>query len=133
MTFFAICAHIILNLWIGWTVLSFFPGERNWAESLFASVLLGIYFETLLIAYMLFIGLSIKTSIILTIIGFLLLRFFAWFKGITNFAKFNLICPKWYEWLLFLTVGEKILFGIWCDDGFSNVRDNKRPPHFSHH
>jgi len=113
ITFFVICAHLLLNVWIGWVFLTFFPDNRNWAESLVASLLLGIYLETLLIASMLFIGVSIKISVILMTGGILLLTFVAWLKGNITMPKFSLGKLKWYEWILLFSIVEKIMFGLW--------------------
>jgi hypothetical protein len=112
-TFFAISGHIILNLWIGWTILSFFSNNRSWAESLAASLLCGIYLETILIASMHFIGIPIKISIMILSAGILVLTIITWRRGNITIQKLEIAKPKWYEWILFVSIGEKIIFVMW--------------------
>ncbi len=113
ITLLAISGHLLLNLWTGWTFLSFFPGNRSWAESLAASLLCGIYLETLFIASMHFIGVPIKVSIFILSAGILVLMIISWRRGNINIQKFSIGKPKWYEWILLLSIGEKIIFIVW--------------------
>jgi hypothetical protein len=113
ITFCAISGHLILNLLIGWTALSFFSNNRIWAESIVVSLLCGIYLETLFIASLLFIGIPIKISVITLIAGVLILGAVTWRKGNIRIPKLSMGKLKWYEWILLLSIGEKILFGAW--------------------
>jgi hypothetical protein len=118
-TFFAVFGHIILNFLLGWTILSFFSSNRSKAENLVASLLLGFYLETLLIASMLFIGIPIKIAVITIVIGVLVLTFIARHQGKINIpnpprrTRLSMGRLNWYEWVLLLSITEKLIFGIW--------------------
>ncbi|MBF0289576.1 MAG: hypothetical protein HQM14_17320 [SAR324 cluster bacterium] len=113
MTILAIIGHLVLNFLLGWSLLSLKPKERNWGEHLVSALALGIYTETIFVATMMFLGLGLKTAIMITASVLTGLTFLTWKRGHLRFPSLVIEKPKWYEWLLLLTVGEKIAFIGW--------------------
>ncbi|MBF0280776.1 MAG: hypothetical protein HQM13_23490 [SAR324 cluster bacterium] len=113
MTLLAIGGHLVLNILLGWSLLSLKPGKRSGGENLVLALMLGIYIETLFAAVLMFIGFKLTLSILFTVLLTILLFLFVWKQGKLSFPAFTVIRPRWYEWLLMLTVAEKLIFVAW--------------------
>ena len=127
-TLFAIIVHVMLNIWIGWTFLRLGSKDRNGGEVLTTSFLIGFYLETLFIASMGFLGIPTLTALItILIITSMIFGLSVFLKGI-SVPRLTTERLKWYDWLLILSVGEKIVFGwmkltrtpLYFDDTFTH-------------
>ncbi|MSS73432.1 MAG: hypothetical protein EXS64_18375 [Candidatus Latescibacteria bacterium] len=108
-----VCGHIAFNAVAGWALLSFCRHERTWAETLSLSVLLGVYAETLSVATLMFLGVSLTVSglVVLALAGGGIAV--ALHRGQLKFPRVSIARPQWYEVALLITVGEKVLFTLW--------------------
>jgi len=109
----AICGHIAFNVVVGWTLLSLCRRERAWAETLSLSILLGMYAETLSVATLMFLGVPLSDAgpVVLALAGGG--AAVALYRGRLRLPRVSVERPRWYEWLLLVTVGEKVLFALW--------------------
>ncbi|MFQ5559071.1 MAG: hypothetical protein ACE5FU_00600 [Nitrospinota bacterium] len=117
-TLFALAGHILLNFLQGWAVLRHVTGENRRIETLCASVLVGIYLETLLLGVFLFFGFSFSGAPVFI----LLLTLFFVVLSVTkkkimfsfNGRRFSGTYPRWFEVVVLLLVFEKIGFSLWA-------------------
>jgi hypothetical protein len=113
LTIAIIAGHLLVDFLFGCSLLSFFAGKRNGAEMLAASILAGMYFETVFAATLLFLGLRVTTAGIATAVVMGLLIVAASYGGRLRFTLPVLKPLKWFEWLLLISIGEKLLFAGW--------------------
>ncbi len=113
MTILAICGHLFLNLLLGWSCLSLSQSKRNWGEHLIMALMLGIYVETLFSAVLMFLGVELRIATLITVLFIAALVLLIWKQGKLSFPAFTFARPRWYEWLLFITITEKLIFVGW--------------------
>src|SRR5206468_7369162 len=102
-----------LDILFGCSLLSYWTEERSAAETLAVSALVGIYFETLLAATLLFLGLDV-TSAGIAVAGLMFVSIAAeLYGGKLHLGLPVMERPRWYEWLLLISIGEKLLFAGW--------------------
>src|SRR5205823_9077068 len=77
------------------------------------SALVGIYFETLLAATLLFLGLHLAGAAIAVLAVMLLSIAGAIYRGTLRVAMPVIPRPRWYEWLLLASFGEKLVLAGW--------------------
>ena len=111
--FFLLLGHVLLDAVFGWSVLNTRHHERTWLETALVSVLLGMYVETLAVAVLLFLGMSlaaagVATALTMTAVIVALLR-----RGRRHSPQFSIRSFRWYEWALLGVAGEKIVFAVW--------------------
>jgi hypothetical protein len=113
LTIAVILGHLLLDILFGWSLLSFLRGERAKAETLVVSALIGMYFETLLAATLLFLGVHVAAAG-LAVAGVMAVPIATGFyRGHLGWTTPIIEKPRWYEWLLLISVGEKLLFAAW--------------------
>lgn len=118
MTIFPILLHLILTCWIGGIALSFFPKNRTCAENLVSSLLLGMYLETFAVGMMVLLGVPLIMAFVATIFIALLLTLLSYLTGKLTIPNLNILKKistlslRWYEWLLLISLGEKLIFSV---------------------
>lgn len=113
-----ILGHILLTMWLGAAILAFLPTNQNDLEKILSWWLIGLFCETQLVCVFIFSGLSLSTSLYL-LLGLTILisglavalKKVSWPK--IDFSLQPLTQIRWFEWLLILTVLEKVLFAFW--------------------
>ena len=112
--------HILLNFLFGFGVLSLFTKPRINLETTLGAILLGLFTETLLSFFILWLGGDIQISVIVILVLVLGLnvRHFSNLKNISLFKQpesyFKGPFPvKWYEAILLLLIAEKIIVILW--------------------
>jgi hypothetical protein len=113
LTAAVVLGHLFGSVWTGWVISSFGSRERPWAERWVLSVLVGIYAETLALATFLFLGLSLRRSMVATAGLVAAGTLVAWRAGRLTLPRCRLRRLAWYEWLLAVSVGEKLAFALW--------------------
>jgi len=113
VTLLTLCGHVVFDVVFGWTLLSFHQYQRSWTETLFLSVLFGMYVETLSIATLMFLGVSLMAAGLWTAVGMGALTVSAVCWGRLHYSRISVQQPKWYEWALMASVGEKMVFAVW--------------------
>jgi hypothetical protein len=116
-TLSSICVHIALDACLGLSLVTLWPHnhKRNLAETLVAAILLGFYAETLIIFTLMFIGISFETSgrLIICAIPFIAFVAFIRARKTIHFTPPRIKPLRWYEWLMCISLSEKILFALW--------------------
>lgn len=113
MTVLVIFMHVVLDAVAGGSLLSFGRHERQWAETVVLSVLLGMYSETLLIGTLMFLGVPFVFASIATVLlmsGIILITIFS---RRLRFALPVFRRPEWFEWVVLAAVTEQLLFAVW--------------------
>ena len=105
--------HALHNVTFGWMLLSLHRHDRSWAEALLLSLLVGMYAETLMVATLMFLGVPLVAAGVGTLLGMSGFIAVALYRGGRHHPPFFLERPKWYEWALLATIGEKVLFVVW--------------------
>jgi len=113
ITLLAAFGHVAFDVLFGWTLWSLHRHERSWAETLTLSVLLGIYVETLSVATLMFLGISLRAAGIGTAVAMGVVIISAFYRGGLRYSRPSIERPKWYEWALLAAIGEKIFFVVW--------------------
>jgi hypothetical protein len=113
ITFLAISVHLLFDAAAGWSLLGPRTKEDSGGERLVFSVLVGMYLETVSIATVTFLGVSLNAA--LAIVGGLMLAAISVALYRRGFLGPKLAGgrPTFYEWALIAAVGERILFGLW--------------------
>jgi hypothetical protein len=113
-TFLIISAHILFDAAAGSALLHLRKKEEPWPEVLVFSVLLGMYVETISIATLMFLGVSLNTAVMTA--GGLMLALIS----VALYRQGRIVVPKpapfslkFYEWALLAAIGEKVLFVAW--------------------
>ncbi len=72
-----------------------------------------MYVETLSIATLMFLGVSLMAAGLWTAVGMGALTVSAVCWGRLHYSRISVQQPKWYEWALMASVGEKMVFAVW--------------------
>lgn len=112
MTVAVITGHFFLTILFGCSLLGFLRTDRTGAETLAAAPLVGMYFETLIAATLLFLGLSLTGATFAVAAVMLLTVAAAIYRG-TLRMTIPVQRPRWYEWLLLASIGEKLALAAW--------------------
>jgi hypothetical protein len=105
-----IAGHLLLDILFGFSLLTLSGGDRSRAEMLAVSALVGIYFETIFAAALLFLGFNLTRVGIAAAALMAVSIGTAIYRGRLQFAFPVMPWPRWYEWLLLVSIGEKLLF-----------------------
>src|SRR5437879_5986417 len=105
--------HILLDILFGWTLLNLNPNRRTFAETLWMSILLATYMETLSATILMFFGASLSAAAFVTALAMAVFMIVAFSRTVRNSPRFSIERPKWYEYLALAAIGEKIAFIIW--------------------
>lgn len=116
LTVVTLLGHVGLDALAGWALLSFKAHDRSRLdrlEMLMASVLVGMYTETLLVGVLLVLGLSLVSAgwlVALALVGVVaaaaLMKRLRWTRPVVDM-------PRWYEWAAIAAIAEQILFAMW--------------------
>lgn len=108
-----ILVHALLDLLLGWALLCFRSNWRPQAVHLPAAFLLGLYVETLFVGSLVLSGIPLTTAVSAMIGVALAVVAVAWRRGGLHFPVLSLPALKWYEWLVLLSIAEKLIFAAW--------------------
>ncbi len=114
MTILSICVHVFFDFLFGWAVLGFLVREEyGGAERVLASLLLGVYAETLIAGTFLFVGLSLGPAGISAAVAMAATIGAVLLKRKLRYPVLGFGRPRWYEWAALVAIGEKLVFATW--------------------
>lgn len=106
-------AHLALDAWLGWVLLCLSRRRPLTAEHVPSALLLGMYAETLWTCSVIFLGLPLPWAAATMLLPLALISVYAWQHRLIQRPVSAMAAPRWYEWLLFATVLEKVAFALW--------------------
>ena len=113
MSVLVIAGEFLFVCAFGWAVLSLHPHSRHAAETLLASLLLGMFVTTMSAGALMFLGLSLQAAGIATALimaGVIAVMFN---QRKPRPVAFSLPRLKWYEWATLAAVVEQVAFVLW--------------------
>jgi len=108
-----LAGNVLVCATFGWAVLCVGAHERSSTETLFLSILVGMYIETLVAAIQMFLGLSLGIAGFTTVVAMAGVAIGIFYKHGVKTVRFAIDGPKWYEWLVLAAIAEKVLFAVW--------------------
>ena len=108
-----VLGHSAFSTGFGWALLSSRRHERRFFEMLLTSFLVGMYVETLSVACLLFAGVAFTKAAMAVGIAMCAVAAALLVYGERCHVLPSREKPRWYEWLLLLGAGEKVLFALW--------------------
>jgi hypothetical protein len=105
--------HVAFDAVFGWSMLNLSRHQRYWTETLLAAILAGMYAETLSIASLLFLGLTLGRAVSITAAAMIAATVAGFYKGRHNSPQLLPERWKWFEWLSLAFIAEAVLFAVW--------------------
>lgn len=105
--------HSLFDLLLGWALLCFRSGWRPQAAHLPAAFLLGLYVETLFVGSLVLSGVPLTAAVGVMVGVALAVVVVAWRRGVLQSPVLSLPPLKWYEWLVLVSIAEKLIFAAW--------------------
>jgi hypothetical protein len=112
-TFLTLFGHIAFDVLFGWSLLTLRQNKRTLLETALAAVLVGMYAETGLAALLLYAGVSLSASGLITGAMMIVTGAAAYFFGGRHQPRFTWDNVKWFEWVSLLLIAETVLFSAW--------------------
>jgi hypothetical protein len=112
-TLLFLIAHAALDAVFGWSLLNTRRNERTWLETAVMSVLLGMYVETLVVAVLMFLGMTLVMAGIATALAMSAFTAALFRRSWRNSPGLHIKALHWYESALLVVTGEKIAFAVW--------------------